>query len=250
MEMLPLWGHHCHGGHPASHWGHCHQRGHHHPRDIATMGLPPPRESCHYRDTAATMGNADTTGDTTARGMLPPQGTSLPWGCCHHRVTTPPGTLPPWGCPPPRGSCHHGDTTTAMGTGPPQSTTLLILLGPLEEGELAGVVDNGELAQEGVDDLAGAGVREDVQVLDGPLGQVEGRATLHPLGAGPRPPRLQGGDPLGGRHRDGAHQLQLHLDEAGVGAVLVLGDTGGGVSGARAGRRDPPRPCAIPIPGS
>lgn len=104
--------------------------------------------------------------------------------------------------------------------------TLVILLRPLEEGELAGVVDDGELAKECIDDLAGAGVREDVQVLDSPLRQVEGRAALHPLGVWP--PRLQGGDPLGGWHRDRANQLQLHLDEAGVGAVLVLRDTGGG----------------------
>lgn len=101
---------------------------------------------------------------------------------------------------------------------------MLILLRSLEEGKLAGVVDDGELAEEGVDDLAGAGVREDVQVLDGPLGQIEGRAALHPLGVWP--PRLHGGDAIGGRHRDRANQLQLHLDEAGVGAVLVLRDTG------------------------
>lgn len=121
---------------------------------------------------------------------------------------------------------------------------MLILLRPLEEGELAGVVDDGELAEEGVDDLAGAGMREDVQVLGRPSGQVEGRAALHTLGV--RPPRLQGGAPIGGRHRDRASQLQLHLDEAGVGAVLVLRDTDGGVSGVRAGHRDPPGPVPTP----
>lgn len=138
-------------------------------------------------------------GEATTMGMLPPQGHHHHGGWhCHGDAatmgdTTTPGTLPP------QSHYHPGEAATT-GTGPPWDATLLILLGPLEEGELAGVVDDSELAEEGVDDLAGAGVREDVEVFDGPLGQVEGRAALHPLGTQPRPPCLQGGDPLGGRH--------------------------------------------------
>lgn len=156
--------------------------GYHCYRDAATMGMLLPRESCLYSGTTAMA-----MGDTAAM-ILPPWGTSPPlWGHhCHGdaATATTQGTLTIWG------PDYHCEA--------PRGTTLLILLRPLEEGELAGVVDDGELAEEGVDDLAGAGVREDVQVLDGPFGQVEGRAALHPLGVWP--PRLQGGDPLGGRH--------------------------------------------------
>lgn len=165
--------------------------GHPH-RDTATAGTPLPQGTlllegcCHHEDAA-------TTGISSPWGTPLPQGTrSKPQGtlprqisqlqeCCPHGDTAAQGKLPlrghhckgghyhcgghhhprditTMGSPLPRGSCHHRDTATATETGPPQGTTLLILLGPLKEGELAGVVDDGELAEEGVDDLAGAGV--------------------------------------------------------------------------------------------
>lgn len=100
---------------------------------------------------------------------------------------------------------------------------MVVLLNSLEEGELAGIVDHHKLLEQGLDDLAGAGAGDDVQVLDCVLGQVEGRAARHHLGAQRLIGVLNGGRLLAGWHRDRPNQLQLHLDEASVGAVFVLG---------------------------
>lgn len=196
--------------------------GHNHGDTITTKEtqspprIPPPWGHNHHQgDTATTRGTHTTHhhGGHCHCGDTDTMGTPLSGGTPPYRATAARGVLPPQG--------HHHEAGAAGGTpsGPPPGATLVILLGPLEEGELSGVVHHGELPEQGADDLAGTGVREDVQVLDGASGQVEGRAALHPRPALPRPPPRP---PLGSWHGDGTRQLQLHLDEAGEGAVLVL----------------------------
>lgn len=91
-------------------------------------------------------------------------------------------------------------------------------LAALKQRELARVIHHGELLQQRLDDLARRCAGADVQVLGRVLGQVEGGAALH----GTALLRRALAALLRGRDRDWARELELHFDEAGVGAVLVL----------------------------
>lgn len=97
--------------------------------------------------------------------------------------------------------------------------TLVVTLTALKQSKLPGIVHNGELLQQGLDDLASRSARAYVQMLGRVLRQVEGGAPLHPAGL---PPSCVVAPFLWARHRHGAGQLELHLDEAGVRAILVL----------------------------
>ena len=94
---------------------------------------------------------------------------------------------------------------------------------PLEERELLGIVHDHELLEQPLDDLADRGAAADVQLLDGVERQVEGSALVR---GGRRVHVLDGVvDGLGpdpGGHRHWPPQLQVHLDEARVAAVLAL----------------------------
>lgn len=102
--------------------------------------------------------------------------------------------------------------------------TLVVALAALKQSELAGVVDHGELFQQGLDDFASGRAGADVQVLGRVFGQVEGGAPLHTAalpGAG-GVLRTAASGFLRVHDRHGPRQLELNFDEAGVGTVLVL----------------------------
>lgn len=98
-------------------------------------------------------------------------------------------------------------------------------LAAFKQCKLCGVVQHGELLEQGLNDLTGAGARADVQVLGRVLGQVEGGAALQ---GAPRCRLATAGGLLGRRalpgrwHRHRAYQLQMDLDEARVRTIFVL----------------------------
>lgn len=101
--------------------------------------------------------------------------------------------------------------------------TLPILPHLLEQRELLRVIHHHELLQQPLDHLAHRGRAADVQLLDGIQRQVEGCPPIR----GVRQVHLLEGivdglrsDPR--RHRHRAAQLQVHLNEAGVGAIITL----------------------------
>lgn len=106
---------------------------------------------------------------------------------------------------------------------PGPELTLPIFPHLLEKCKLLGVIHHHELLQQPLDHLAHRGRAADVELLDGIQGQVEGGPLVRHLsqvhllegivdGLGPDP----------GRHRHGAAQLQVHLDEPRVRPILVL----------------------------
>lgn len=101
-------------------------------------------------------------------------------------------------------------------------TTLVVTLASLKQSELPRIVHHRKLFEQSLDDLTGRGARADVQVLGCIFWQVERGSTLD---AGPLLPPTVVTSFLGGVNGHGASQLELHLHEAGVGAVLVLSTT-------------------------
>lgn len=112
------------------------------------------------------------------------------------------------------------------------SPTLPILMDTLEECKLLGIVYDHELLEQPLDDLIDCGGAADVQLLDSIKGQVEGR------------PLVRGGgqvhifdsiiDRLGpdsSRHCHWPPKLQMHFDEACVGAIFTLCGGGGTIWG-------------------
>lgn len=98
------------------------------------------------------------------------------------------------------------------------SSTLVVALAALKQGELARIVDHGELFQQRFNDFTGGGAGTNVQVLGRVFGQVERSATFHR--AALLPCTLAAF--LWRRDRHWTRKLELHLYEAGVGTVLVL----------------------------
>lgn len=103
-------------------------------------------------------------------------------------------------------------------TGKKASSTLVVALAALKQSELGRIVHHGELFQQRLDDFPGRGAGTDVQELGRVLGQVERGAALHCAAL----LRCALAAFLWWRDRHWACQLELHLHEAGVGAVLVL----------------------------